>query len=252
MHARRETIVELLRGQQRVHVRDLARQFDVSEMTIRRDLDELAQKGFLVRTYGGGKATAKLHFVENGLPEYSPSAHKTAIGKLAASLVAPGQTIMVDSGTTTLEVVRNLRRDPSTTVATVSLWVAQELFGSDINVVLVGGSLRTGFPGACGTLTEKWLSDFRVDVLFISCDGADSEDGFYLADVQTSSLVQAMIRIAGEIAVVAESAKFGKRAFVRYAQPSQVRIVVTDAGLPPKDRKNLEERGVRVLIAEVN
>ena len=157
---------------------------------------------------------------------------------------------MVDTGTTALEVTRHLPRNAGITVVTASLCVAHELFGSDLTVLLLGGFLRKEFPSLYGPLTERMLlGSFHIDLLFIGCDGADSREGFYSADLHVSSLEQAMIRVAARVVVVTESSKFGKRAFVRYAMPEKIHTLVTDAKLPDEDKANLKERGVQVLLA---
>ena len=249
MDTRKTTIIEMLKNGQTVHVRDLAERFGVSGMTIRRDFDELQERGLLVRTHGGAVSTGRLRFMQSAMPDFEVSREKMAIGKLAASLVKPGQTIMVDTGTTALEVARNLRQDSSITVVTTSLSVAQDLYRSDINILLLGGFLRKEFPSVYGPLTEKILDDIQVDVLFIGCDGAHSSDGFYSNDLHISSFEQAMMRIADRVVVVAESIKFGRRAFARYATAQEVGVLVTDSHILPEDRTNLEEHGVVVMTA---
>ena len=250
MDTRKAIITEMLKNDEQLQVRELAERFSVSQMTIRRDLDELEKQGFLIRTHGGAVSTGKLRFIQSVLPEFEVSKEKTAIGRTAAAMVKPGQTIMVDTGTTTMEVARNLPQDSSVTVVTTSLAVAQDLYRSSLKVLLLGGFLRSEFPSVYGPLTEKLLDDINVDVLFIGCDGANSSDGFYSDDLHIASLERGMIRIAEQVIVVTESTKFGRRAFSRYAAPEQVKTVVTDTGLSSEDQRNLEERGVYVLIAE--
>jgi DeoR/GlpR family transcriptional regulator of sugar metabolism len=234
-----------------VSVRRLAEQLNVSQMTVRRDMAMLEEQGFLIRTHGGALPAEKLRFLQRAFPHYSVSPQKVAIGKLAASQVQPGQTVMVDSGTTTLEVARNFPTDIDIVVATTSIWVAQELYGSPFHLVLFGGFIREGFPGTYGPLTEAMLKDFHVDMLFVGCDGADSKSGFYISDLSTISLEQLMISISDYVVVVAESAKFGNKAFVRYATLDQVDALVTDTGLSLVDRKNLEKHNIKVFLAEV-
>lgn len=241
--------MEILTKDSTVNVTELARRFEVAEMTIRRDLNELKTAGLLVRTYGGGTSTGKLRFTQKVFDDYAPSLEKAAIGKLAAGLVSSGQTIMIDCGVTALQVALHLPKIPEITVMTTSLCVAQTFYGSDVDVVLLGGTLRKEFPGVYGPLTERMLNELRVDTLFMGCDAADSKDGFYTGDIQVSSLDLAFTKIAKKVVIVMESAKFGGRAFVRYARPQDVQTVVTDAGLPLQDRLNLEEQGVTVLIA---
>jgi DeoR/GlpR family transcriptional regulator of sugar metabolism len=251
LNTRQSEIVDLLQKEERVSVRRLAHKFDVSPMTIRRDMAMLEEQGFLIRTHGGGLPTGKLRLLQRAFPHFSVSPQKVAVGKLAASQVQSGQTVMVDSGTTTLEVARNLPTDMDITVATTSIWVAQELYGSSFHLVLFGGFIRERFPSTYGPLTEAMLKDFHVDVLFIGCEGADSKDGFYASDLLTLGLEQQMISISDRVVVVTESTKFGRKAFVRYATINQVDALVTDPGLSPTDRKNLEDAGVKVFIAEL-
>lgn len=247
MNDRKATILEMLQESGQVGVAELAARFGVSEMTIRRDLDDLQEQGLALRTHGGAVSTGRLRFLQMGLPTYRASQAKVAIGELAARLAEPGQTVMIDTGATALEVARHLPSDAGITVVTTSLCVAQDLYGSSVRVLLLGGFLREEFPSVYGPLTEKLLQDIRVDVLFIGCDGADSRAGFYSNDLHISSQEQAMIGIAKHVIVVTESAKFGRSAFARYAAVEQVDTLVTDSGLTPADRSNLEERGVTIL-----
>ncbi|MHB9026844.1 MAG: DeoR/GlpR family DNA-binding transcription regulator [Armatimonadota bacterium] len=250
MNNRQQQILNQLQQEQRASVRALATQLGVSEMTIRRDLDALEGAGLLMRTHGGCTTVGKIELPARGFPSYPTSPEKIAIGQLAAGLVGPGQTIMVDPGFTALEVARHLPRDAGISVVTTSLLVAQELFSTPINVVILGGILSKDIPRLYGPLTESTLHGFHVDILFIGCDGASSTEGFSSTDLHLSSLEQALIRIADRVVVVTESAKFGRRAFARFARPDEVHTVVTDHRLSPEDRRNLEEQGVTVLPAE--
>lgn len=250
MNTRQSEIVDLLTKAERLEVGRLAERFDVSQMTVRRDLRLLEEQGFLVRTHGGGIPTGKLRFLQSAFPHYVVSPQKAAIGKLAAGLVAPGQQVMIESGTTVLEVARNLPKDSNITVATTSLCVLQELYGSPTQLLLFGGYTRKDFPSLYGPMTEAMVRSFHVDILFIGCDGADSKRGFYASNPLISSLEQEMINITNRVVVVAESWKFSRKGFVRFATPEQVHTLVTDAHLSPKDRMHLEERGVNILVAE--
>lgn len=250
MNTRQATILDLVQGNQRVSVRELARYFNVSDMTIRRDLTLLEERGHLVRTHGGGMAVVRADFLQRAFPHAAITPQKRAIGCLAASLVGQGQTVMVDTGTTALEVARHLPHNAGITVATTSLCVAEELYGSPINVLLLGGILRREFPSLYGPMTEGMLQSLHVDVIFMGCDGANSEEGVYTADLHIASLEQAMMRIADRVVIVTESSKFGKRAFSRFARPEEIHTLVTDTSLNETDRQNLQERGVTVLLAE--
>lgn len=236
----------LLREQQ-VRIHDLAAHFSVSTMTIRRDLEKLAARGVLVRTFGG--AIMANQTAEAPIPPGNNT--KQAIGRLASTLVQPGQTIIVDAGTTSLEVVRHLPRDAGITLVTNSLAAATEVLGTGMRVLLLGGYLSDDDVRIYGPMTEACLADLHADFLFVGCVGAGSNQGFYMSDLYLTSNVRAMMRAADRVAVVAESAKFSQRSLSCYALPGEVQIVVTDAGLPTTDRVALEEQGIQVLIAEI-
>jgi DeoR/GlpR family transcriptional regulator of sugar metabolism len=248
--SRQITMLDELRRAGRLSIRDLAQQYAISEMTARRDLAVLEAQGLLVRTHGGGVAADRLRFMQTALAHYTAPPEKAAIGRHAAALVQPGQTIMLDAGTTALEVARHLPHDASLTVATSSLCVAQELYGTPVTVILFGGMLRKDFPSLYGPLTEEMLRHFHVDTLFIGCDGARSDAGFYTADVHLASLERAMMQIADRVVVVTESTKFGHSAFSRIAAIEDVHTLVTDTGLAEMDRDRLAARGMTIVLAE--
>lgn len=253
MNTRQSQIVDLLQQEKHLDIRQLAELHSVSPMTIRRDLKLLENEGLLVRTHGGAIASGKIRFLQHAFPNNTSTPEKAIIGKMAAGLVAEGQKVMIDTGSTTLEVARNLpSEDRNITVATTSLCVVQELYRSPLQVLLFGGYVRKEFPSLYGPLTEAMLKSFHVDILFIGCDGADSREGFYTSDLRISSLEQEMINIADRVVVVTESKKFNRKAFVCYATPDKVDTLVTDEGLSPVDRRNLEDRGITILLAGNN
>ncbi|HEY3377999.1 MAG TPA: DeoR/GlpR family DNA-binding transcription regulator [Armatimonadota bacterium] len=250
LNQRQVTILELLRQGEEVSIRRLAGRFAVSEMTVRRDVRTLEANRLLIRTHGGGVAAGDLRFLQLAMPYYTASPIKSAIGRRAAELVQPGMTILLDEGTTTLEVARHIPKDAPITVATISLCVAQEFYGSAVEVVVFGGLLRKEFPSLCGPLTERMLRDFHVDMLFVGCDAARSNQGFFFQNVQLASLTQAMLRIADRVVVVTESQKFQRTAFMQYASIAQVDTIITDAGLPTDQQQQLRDHGATVITVD--
>jgi DeoR/GlpR family transcriptional regulator of sugar metabolism len=251
LNHRQSTILELLRRGEDISIRGLTERFAVSEMTVRRDVSALEERRLLVRTHGGGVAAGDMRFLQVALPYYTASPAKIAIGHRAAEMVQPGMTVLLDEGTTTLEVARHIPKDAAITVATISLCVAQEFFGSAVEVVLFGGLLRKGFPSVYGPLTERLVQDFHVDLLFVGCDAARADTGFYFQDMQLASLTQAMLRIADRVVVVTESDKFQRTAFMQFATVPQIDTLITDAGLPPAQQAQLRERGVTVELVNI-
>jgi DeoR family transcriptional regulator, aga operon transcriptional repressor len=249
MKARRAAIIDMLPNMPRLSIRDLAKDFDVSEMTIRRDLDFLESKGLLVRSRGGGVAVGSLTCAALAVLKMSFSPEKIAIGKLAAGLANEGQTIMLDSGSTSLQIALNLPTDKKLTVATTSLLTAKVLYDKGIPALMLGGNIVGKLPSVCGPMTERQIHDLHIDLLFTGCEAASSTDGFYLEEIWDCSLWQAMMSIAATKVVVGESVKFSSRALIRFALPSEVHILVTDSGISAEDVANLERAGVKVLIA---
>lgn len=195
MPQRQRAIRELLSAEHQLQIPELARRFAVSTMTIRRDLAALEAEGILLRTFGGGVA------VPAATAQSFPIAHcgslvKQAIGLCAAGLVQPGQTVIVDAGTTTLEVVRHLPREAEVTLVTNSLSAAQEMLGTGMRVLLLGGYLSTDEVRIFGPLTEACLANLHADLLFVGCVGASATHGFYMSDLYLTSNVQAMVRAA--------------------------------------------------------
>ncbi len=242
---RQSAIRQLLQTERQVNIHELAVRFAVSTMTIRRDLAVLEAQGLMLRTCGGGMAVAEVSLA--GAPATPPSSEKQAIGLHAAGLVQPGQTVIVDAGTTTLEVVRYLPRAAGITLVTNSLAAAQEMLGTGMQVLLLGGYLSTDEVRIYGPLTEACLANLHADLLFVGCVGASATHGFYMSDLYLTSNVQAMVRAADRVVVVAESGKFQQRALSCYATPSEVSVLVTDNRLPAEERSQLLEQGVEVL-----
>lgn len=252
MNLRQAEISELLNSELEVNVQDLAERFGVSQMTIRRDLTLLEDKNLAIRTHGGAMLAGKLRFLRRDFPDQGESSENNSISKLAVSLIHDGDTVMVDSCDIAFEVAIHFRDNPNITIATTSLRVAQALYGSELNVLVLGGFLRDDNPCLYGPLTEQTLLGFNVDTLFISCDGADSIGGFYSSDLNVASLAQSMINAAHQVVVVADSPKFNRRSFAHFALPEQIEYLITDSDLSERDRSNLEERGVKVLMTGMN
>lgn len=250
LRQRQNAIRELLLVERQVQILELARRFGVSTMTIRRDLAAMEAEGCLIRTFGGGiavPAPAALPLA----PFRGASSVKQAIGQRAASLVQPGQTVIVDAGTTTLEVVRHLPRDAEITLVTNSLPAAQEMLGAGMQVLLLGGYVSTDEVRIYGPLTEACLANLHADLLFVGCVGASATHGFSMSDLYLTSNVKAMVHAADRVVVVAESGKFHQRALSCYALPSEVSVLVSDDRLSADERHQLAEQGVDVLMVEV-
>jgi DeoR/GlpR family transcriptional regulator of sugar metabolism len=248
--SRRAQIIELIELEGEQHVERLAARFGVSGMTIRRDLQELADEGRVVRTYGGATVAPRVSFEFRFLERADQQrTQKQAIGQVAAELVKPGESVLLDSGTTTLEVARRLRRLKDVTVLTNSLPIASELFGADnVLTFLIGGQLRADRQGFIGALTDQVLDTLRTDWAFLGADSVDAEGNAYVGSVDVGRLMARMAQCASRVYAVVDHTKIGHTKLMRFANLREWSGLITDAGIDPAMRRSLEGAGVQVLV----
>jgi DeoR/GlpR family transcriptional regulator of sugar metabolism len=240
---RARQILDLLAGGDEVAVADLAERFGVTETTIRRDLDALERDGRVTRTHGGAilaaRAVVSFAFADR---QRTRSAEKRAIAAAAARRIAPGATVILDTGTTTLELARILPGAAGLKVLTSSLAIAAALQGRpDLELVLLGGTVGRGSPDLGGPLTVENLAAFRADLAFIGADAADRH-GLYTDDQRIADVSRAMIGSATKVVLVADSGKFGRTAFVRFATWRTVDAAIVDDGLGAGPRRWLRRQ----------
>ena len=248
---RQAKILELLEEHGKVEVGDLSRRLGASEVTIRKDLKELHARGLLLRAHGGA-VRAETVSADPSL-QIKAALHaeeKRRIGAAAAALVSDGESIILDSGTTTQQVARYLRDRRGLKVITNALNVAAELTGAaGVEVILLGGILRHNSGSLVGQFAEEMLRQFSVDKLFLAVDAVDLEFGLSTPNLDESHVNQMMVRAARETVLVADSSKFGRRSLSRIVPLSEVQRIVTDRGLSESTRAGLRESGVELILA---
>jgi len=247
---RQNLILEMLNISKTVQITDLTEKFKISVATARRDLDELESAGLIKRVYGGAVLVEKsgLRPIFNARIEQN-SVKKAQIGMAAASLVSEGDTVVLDIGTTTLEVAKCIGNIPHLTVLTNSLPVLNELVQSDANVYALGGRLRSQELALSGTQAEEQLSNFCVDKAFIGAGGVTLENGITNYNPDSAQLCAAIIRRAKEVILVTDSNKFGKDGFAVVGKLNCVNTIVTDSDIPKEYLKAIEKMGVKLVIA---
>ncbi|ABO48681.1 transcriptional regulator, DeoR family [Desulforamulus reducens MI-1] len=247
---RQEKIQSLLREHGNLTVAELAQRFDVSEMTIRRDLKALAALGLIQREHGRAlflqTAPDDRFFARLGEAEQE----KIAIGRLAADLIAEGETIILDAGTTTLAVAQEINK--SCVVITNSLPIASTLanHGDEMTVLITGGEVRGTTQALVGPMARGGFTGFNADKVFLAATGINIERGLSTDNMLESEVKQAMLDAARQVILVAHSKKFGQVYYHTFAHWNRVHTVITDAGLPENTRRELENLGVQVMIAE--
>lgn len=250
---RKQLIVELVNRQVKATVSSLCEEFGVSPATIRNDLRELEFAGLLKRTHGGAirnKKTSYEKIYEERLVYRKEEKH--AIGKAAAAMVQDGDTIIMDTGTTTLEMARFLTDVQGLTVVTNDLGIASYINRHiDADLLVVGGFLRKHYNCFCGPLTISALDGLSVDKVFLSADGVSIEKGISTPNVDISMVRRAFIECADEKILLADHSKFGKTTFVKCADLSEVDVVVTDEKADKKYLSRMREEGVEIEIAKL-
>ena len=248
---RRQELAGLLSRSDEVSTAAMARRFDVSEMTIRRDLKALEEAGLALRRYGGAAPAQRItvEFAFDGRRR-TRLAEKRRIGRKAASRVEPGQTVFLDTGTTTLQVARALvGRGVECTVVTSSLVIASTLWADDcIELVLVGGRVRRGSPDLVGPGTEVMLDKLTADLAFVGSDGIAPRRGSFAADMETAQVAERMAANAQRAVIVADSSKLGHAGAVRYLRAAAMRALITDRAAPPGVVQQLRRQGVEVML----
>ena len=250
--ARRKKILNLLAENGQVFVHELSAEFDVSEVTIRNDLDQLEAKNLLIRARGGAMKHEQNVGIDYRISEKNKLnlAEKVKIGKEAAKLINEHETIILDSGTTTLEIAKNLAEFQSLNVITNAINIVNQLITNQgINIIVPGGSLRKKSHSLVGPIAEKNLKTLSVDKVFIGVDGLDPSQGAFTPNIEEASLNQIMIDISKEIILVADSSKFKRRSLALICPINKIDVVITDSGISKEDLKRLQDSGIKVIVA---
>jgi DeoR family transcriptional regulator of aga operon len=250
---RRSRILELINEQKQVKVSELSKKFKVSEVTIRNDLSQLEEKGLLIRARGGAfRADSVSQDQTLNIKLKKHQKEKQAIGKAAAALINEGETILLDSGTTTMEVARQLKNFSELTVITNALNIAIELTQyPQIKLIIPGGFLRDKSLSLVGPISENSIKNYYCDKFFIGVDGIDTEYGISTPNAEEAHLNKLMIKISRKVIVVTDSSKFLKRSFAFISDISDIDAIVTDEGIPEQEKIKLKDLGKDVVITPI-
>lgn len=246
--ARRDRIVQLATTTGLASVEELSRRFGVTASTIRRDLARLTNDGRLARTYGGAMALAAHPEAPLRQRTGEGFAQKRAIARWAAAQVRPGESLLLDAGSTVGALAHELRTAKDITVATTGLTALQALADVEtVHVECLGGTLRPLSQGFVGPLTEAALERMTFDRVFLGTDGISPELGICEADLRQTRLKELMARRADHVYVLAHAAKLGRRPFHAWTPLGEGWTLVTDDAADPGVVGVLEARGVRVV-----
>ena len=246
---RRSSIAELVMDRGRQSVERLAEHFAVSAETIRRDLARLSAEG-RVRKVHGGALKAPLH-IEGSFDERmaEDASAKAAIAARLRDVIQPGETLFIDTGSTTLAAARALAAVPGLTVVTNAHAVAAAL-GASAHVFLLGGAYRAGNRQTVGPLAIEGIGRFQADRAILTVAAIDREAGAMDADFDEAQIARAMIANARTTVVLAAASKFGRRAGFSVCRPDAIDLLVTDRAPPAELAMDLHAAGASVLVAE--
>lgn len=245
---RRHTIMQLLQEQGEVSVEQLVQLFETSEVTIRKDLTALESSGFLLRRYGGAILMPK-EFIDEPQEE-NLSERKLAIAKAAAERIADHNRIIVDCGSTTAALIKQLNRKQGLIVMTNSLSVANELraLENEPTLLMTGGTWDTGSESFQGKVAEQVLRSYNFDQLFIGADGIDITRGTTTFN-ELVGLSQVMADVSREVIVMVESQKIDRKMPNIELTWQQIDVLITDDLLPKNIKQAIEAQGVEVICA---
>lgn len=253
--ARQSLILDLIELHGFVSVSKIAGNLSVSEMTIRRDLVSLEERGLLARTHGGAVSSASdpREVFDLEEPAFKRRRHRNARGKsaiatAAAALIGPGETIGIDVGTSTLTLAEAVVHRADLRVFTNSLRAAMTLSASKSPVYVLGGEVRDPEQSVVGSRAVGELQNYNIDRVFIGVSGL-IEAGFFDYSVEDTEVKRAFIGRADQVVILCDSSKFDHRSLARVCELSGVDILVTDAAPPAHLARALEAAGVEVLVA---
>lgn len=249
---RHQFILQRLHEEGRVDIQELSEAMQVSGVTVRKDLKLLEERKLLYRTRGGGTIDNP-YAIEKPIneKEFINVEQKRKIARAALPLIGQTESIVIGSGTTVFELARCLNPTRRLFVITPALKVALELYDRpNVEVLQLGGLIHQSSASAAGSFAERILEDISCDMLFLGVDGIDLEFGLTISNLTEAGLNQKMIQLAQRVVIMADSSKFGRRGLGRICSLEQIHYIITDGGVASATVDQLEEKGVRVIIAE--
>ncbi len=248
---RQDRICALIARRGECSIDELVAQLGVSGMTIRRDLQTLAEQGKVIRTHGGAAMAERVSFEFDFLNRVKQNqGAKEAIALAAAARIEDDQSVMLDSGTTTLALAEQLRGKRRLTVVTTSLPIAARLqYAPETKVLLLGGYVQASSPDLAGALTEANLETLHADMALIGVHGVDRRGVAYQESPEVARMLTKMAAAVERVFVVADNSKLGRKGLSRFGRLQNWEALITDTGADRSFLAALRRAGVRVITA---
>lgn len=251
---RRSLIAQMVIEKGKVLLSDLVDQFGITETSIRRDLDILESQGQLKRFHGGAMALSGNSRSESYSEKMQLHIHaKQRIGKKAAEMIKPHNVVLLDSGTTTLQIIKQvpaeLRLGSSITMVTNSVAISQEVLGwPSPNLIILGGIYLPDYQATAGPQTLQQMQDLTADCVFLGADGLTMSGGATTADILMAEVDRLMVERSRRTILVADSSKFGRIGFVPIKPLTAFQTIITDTDAPASIVEPLRDQGIEVIL----
>jgi DeoR/GlpR family transcriptional regulator of sugar metabolism len=248
---RREKILEMIREDGHAKVLQLSKIFKVTEVTVRQDLEKLEKEGYIEREHGGAYLkNIGLNVKNIALQNQENLSEKAAIAKKALEFINDGDTVILDSGSTTTEIAKLITGFKNLTVITNSLNIAL-ILGADpeINLVLTGGEFKAPTLSLTGQKAADFFNDLHVDKLFLATAGITLKSGLTYPSISDICVKRAMIESANIVYLVADSTKIGKSSFASLGALSLIDYLITDAEIKQEEIEMLQQNDIKMIIA---
>ena len=250
---RRAQIVAILKKEKKVFVNDLCKTLDVSAVTVRTDLSELETRGVLKRTHGGAILNSKATFEEvSSKKEVKNVKQKQAIAEEALKYIEDGDTIALDTGTTTMVLAEKLVDKKGLTVITSDLKIALFLEeNSDANIILLGGTIRKGYHCAVGPIADKGMETLYVDKCFIATNGLTAEKGLSTPNLEQAEVKRLMVGHSNQVIAVCSGEKVGRNALVSFAPANAIQTLITDCSADLDEIDALKKADIEIINVSI-
>ncbi len=245
---RRKQILELLGKNGSVRVTELSRIFETSEVTIRTDLADMENKGLLTRVHGGAVSSYKPYYNMSLTQRMSTNqAQKEIIAKKIAEMIEDNDTVMLNSGTTTLLVFRSIPQHLNLNIVTNSISIALEgTTNPNFNIILLGGQINSKYQFTFGDDAVRQLKSYHADKLILSVDGIDAEHGFSTYYDKEAEIDRIMLEQSSLNIVAADHSKFNRRAFTKISDLVVADYIVTDSAVPDKIKSKIAKTSIKI------
>ncbi len=250
---RKKKIIELLESRGTMDINTLAKELEISPITLRRDLKDLEEQSLVTRIWGG--VTLATHSIPE--PPFEDRnvenlQEKRAVARAALTLIKPGDVIGLGGGTTTYELAKLLGNIPNIQVVTNAINIAYLLLRLGVKIVVPGGFSREGSYNLVGDRAEELFKEIFIDKLFLGADGVDVDGGITTLNPSEAKLNSIMLNSAHTVIILADYGKIGHKRLIPISSLEKVDILITDEGAPREILKKIEKKGVRVEIASLS